>query len=250
MERGIIAGRNSVMEALKSQQQINKIFLADSATTTGITHIIALAKEQKIPVKRIEKKKLDEMSKTTKHQGIVATVPPKEYVDLAEMVENSLKTTSNPVLIALDEIEDPHNLGAIIRCVEGLGGQGVIIPKHRAVPLTEGVNKAAAGTLGYVPVARVTNLVQSLEQLKKQGFWVVGTDAKANTLADEVKLDGPLVVVIGGENKGIGRLVKENCDYLVRLPMQGKVNSLNASVACGIIMYEILRQRLAGKQVD
>jgi len=246
-EKGIITGKNSVLEALKANRPINKIFLANSNIPTGVGNIIALAKELQVPIKQVDRRKLDEMCQTVKHQGVAATVPPKEYMDFDQLVEQSYQSSSSPVLLMLDEIEDPHNLGAIIRNVEGLGAQGVIIPKHRAVPLTEGVNKAAAGTLSHVSVARVTNLVQTLERLKEKGFWVVGADAESPKLAWEVKLDGPLVVIIGGEDKGIGRLIRENCDYLVRLPMGGKVNSLNASVAAGIMLYEISKQKLTEK---
>jgi 23S rRNA (guanosine2251-2'-O)-methyltransferase len=245
-DKGIIAGKNSVLEALKANRPINKIFLADSTIPAGVGNIIALARELQVPIKRVDRRKLDEMCKTAKHQGVAATVPPKEYMDLDQLVKQSFQASASPVLLMLDEVEDPRNLGAIIRNVEGLGAQGAIIPKHRAVPLTEGVNKASAGTLNYVPVARVTNLVQTLEYLKEKGFWVVGADAQAPELVWKVKLDGPLVVIIGGEDKGIGRLVRENCDYLVRLPMSGKINSLNASVAAGIMLYEISRQKLSG----
>lgn len=243
-EKGLVTGKNSVMEALKAQQQINKIFVAVGLNPNSIEDIIKLGKELKVPIKSVERKKLDEMCGNKNHQGIVATVPPKDYMDFHQLVDQALAKNEAPIIVMLDEIEDPHNLGAIVRNVEGLGGQGIIIPKHRAVPLTAGVNRAAAGTLAHVPVARVANLVNSLKYLKEKGFWVVGTDAKAATLASETKLEGPLVVVIGGENKGLGRLVKENCDFMVRLPMNGQVNSLNASVASGIILYEIIRQRL------
>ncbi len=247
-EEGLLAGKNSVLEALRAQQPINKIFVATGLNPSSIKNILTLAKENKVPVKQVDRKKLDEMCESTNHQGVVATVSPKEYTDFPQLVENALAQTKNPVIVVLDEIADPHNLGAIIRSVEGLGGQGVIIPKHRAVPLTAGVNKAAAGTLSYVPVARVTNLAQALTYLKEWGFWVVGTDAQGEQTAFAAKLDGPLAVVIGSEGKGMGRLIKESCDFVVSLPMQGQVNSLNASVATGIIMYEIVRQRLTGNR--
>lgn len=247
-EEGLLAGKNSVLEALRAQQPINKIFVATGLNPGSIKNILALAKDNKIPVKQVDRKKLDEICESTNHQGVVAAVSPKEYTDFPQLVEDALAQTKNPVIVVLDEIADPHNLGAIIRSVEGLGGQGVIIPKHRAVPLTAGVNKVAAGTLSYVPVARVTNLVQALTYLKERGFWVVGTDAQGEQTAFAAKLDGPLAVVIGSEGKGMGRLIKESCDFVVSLPMQGQVNSLNASVATGIIMYEIVRQRLTGNR--
>ncbi|MDW7675386.1 MAG: 23S rRNA (guanosine(2251)-2'-O)-methyltransferase RlmB [Bacillota bacterium] len=246
-DKGFIVGKNAIMEALKARRQLNKIFLATGATSGALKDLLALAKAQKVPVKQVERRKLDEMCPDVKHQGIVASVPPMEYTDFHKLVEDSLAITNSPLLVMVDEIEDPHNLGAIIRSVEGLGGQGVIIPKHRAVPLTEGVNKAAAGTLSHVPVARVTNLVQAVDLLKEKGFWIAAADAKAAKLAYEVDLQGPLVLVIGGESKGVGRLLQESCDLIVRLPMEGKINSLNASVAAGILIYEIMRQRQAKK---
>lgn len=242
-EVDVLIGKNAVLEALKAKRHINKIILASGMNLSGLTELLSLAKEQKVPVQKASKAKLDELAHSKKHQGVVAMVPPKEYTDYYQLVEDSLSESKEPLLIVLDEIEDPHNLGAVIRTAEAAGAQGVIIPKRRAVPLTKTVAKASAGALEYMPVARVNNLVQTIKDLKQRGFWIAGTDASGEQMHSEANLTGPLVIVIGSEGKGMGQLVKEHCDYVVKLPMYGKINSLNASVAAAVMIYEVLRQR-------
>lgn len=243
MSQDIIAGRNPVLEALRAGRTINKIMIAHGSKTTGIQEIIELAKEKRVPIQKVERKHLDKITAGAIHQGVVATAAAKEYADLDELLNGD----TDPFLVLLDELHDPHNLGAIIRTADAAGVQGIIIPKRRSAQLTTTVAKASAGAVEHMPVARVTNLVQTIKKLQQQGIWVVGADMDGDTVHWDSKLDGPLALVIGGEGKGLGRLVKESCDALVRLPMVGRINSLNASVAAGILIYEVVRQRMQGK---
>lgn len=238
-----IFGRNPVLEVLKSQQSINKLLLAKGERKGSILEILKLAKEKHVPIQQVEKKYLDKMFPGKNHQGVVAYVSATAYVDWQDLLARAQERKEEPLLIILDEIEDPHNLGAILRTADATGAHGVIIPKRRAVGLTEGVAKASAGAVNYVPVARVANIAQTLEALKKEGLWIAGTSLKGENLYKQ-NLKGPLAIVIGNENKGLSRLVEEKCDFLVSIPMQGEINSLNASVATGIVLYEILRQRM------
>jgi 23S rRNA (guanosine2251-2'-O)-methyltransferase len=240
-----IFGRNPVLELLKSDKSINKILIAVGSEKGSVVEIIKAAKQKRVPIQQVERSHLDKMFPGQKHQGVAAMVAPVDYVEWQDILERAREKNEDPLIIILDEIEDPHNLGAILRTADAVGAHGVIIPKRRAVPLTEGVAKASAGAVEYVPVARVANIVQVIEKLKKEGCWVAGTSLKG-TLLYEQDLKGPLVVVIGSEGKGLAKLTEEKCDFLVRIPMLGQINSLNASVATGVVLYEVARQRKYG----
>lgn len=241
----VLCGRNPVLEALRAGRSINKILIAEGSNIGSIKEIMALAREKKVLLQFVDKKQLDHISQGENHQGLIAYAAPKDYVDWDEILLEARRKEEIPLILMLDGIEDPHNFGAILRTADAAGVHGVIIPKHRAVPLTAGVAKASAGAVEYVPVARVTNLAQVMEKLKGEGCWIVGADAEAKTLHCDADLSGPLVVVVGNEGKGLGKLVKEKCDFLVSVPMMGKINSLNVSVAAAVILYEIIRQRRA-----
>lgn len=244
MEEEFIAGKHSVIEALRSGRTINKIWIADNAQKHLTMPIIAEAKAAKIIVQNADKRKLDQMVPGVQHQGVVAQVAAYGYVEVEDILASAQKRGEQPFILILDEIEDPHNLGSILRTADCTGVHGVIIPKRRAVGLTATVSKTSAGAVEYVPVARVTNLAQTLDQLKKEGVWVVGTDVDAKQeLFEANHFNMPIAVIIGNENKGMGRLLKDKCDFLIKLPMAGKINSLNASVAAGVFMYEVVRQR-------
>jgi 23S rRNA (guanosine2251-2'-O)-methyltransferase len=238
----IIAGRNPVLEALRAQRPINKIMIAEGALSGPLLQIYSAAKEKNIPVQKVERQRLDKMTPDSAHQGVIAFAAAKEYVALEDILEG-VGPREQPFLILLDEINDPHNLGAILRTADAAGAHGVVIPRRRSAPLTPTVAKSSAGAIEYVPVARVANLPQTIEALKKQGLWIAGADPEGQELYWDAPLEGPVALVIGGEDKGLGRLVKERCDLLVRLPMSGRVNSLNASVAAALLAYEVLRQR-------
>lgn len=243
---GDIFGRNTVMEALKSNRTINKIWLAKGEQKGSVREIVALAKEKRITVQIVERSKLDKMFPHENHQGVAASVASADYIAWQDIVDAARQKGEDPLLVILDELEDPHNLGAILRSVDAVGAHGVIIPKRRAVPLTDGVAKASAGAIEHVSVARVSNLVQVIEELKKQGIWIAGADLHGEYMHKQ-DLTGPLAIVVGSEGKGLGKLVRESCDYVVSIPMQGKINSLNASVATGVLLYEVYRQRNAGR---
>ena len=236
-----IAGRNPVCEALKSGRPINKILLARGLKPATVAEITRLAREKQVPDQQVEKNFLDRLLPDTNHQGIVARVAPHEYADLEDILDHIKE--ADPLLILLDEVTDPHNLGAVIRSACAAGAHGMIIPRRRAAALTPAAVKASAGAVEFLPVARVNNMVQTINLLKERGIWVVGADAAASQVIWEAPLDGPLAIVIGGEDKGLGRLVKEKCDILVKFPMSGKVNSLNASVAAALVLFEAVRQR-------
>lgn len=246
MERKLIMaeifGRNPVLELLKSDKSINKIYIAEGGAKGSVQEIINLAKEKRIPFQLVDKGKLDKMFPWQNHQGVAALGAAADYVDWQDILQSAREKMEDPLIIMLDEIEDPHNLGAILRTADAAGAHGVIIPKRRAVPLTEGVAKASAGAVEYMPVARVSNLSQTIDKLKKEGCWIVGT-ALAGEVVYDKDLTGPLVIVIGSEGKGLGKLIEDKCDFLVNIPMHGKINSLNASVATGIVLYEVVRQR-------
>ena len=239
----IIIGRNSVMEALKSSHSINKILLAKGERQGSIKEVIALAKENRIIIQEVEMKKLDELTKGLRHQGVLAYASPVEYVELEDILQKANDLGQPPFIVLLDELEDPHNLGAILRSADAAGVHGVLIPKRRSCPLSATVAKTSAGAVEYVPVARIGNVAQTIKELKKMEMWVVGADMEGDKNYYEADLTGALVLVIGGEGKGIGRLTKEQCDFLVQIPMCGKINSLNASVAGSILMFESLKQR-------
>lgn len=229
-------------EALRGDRPINKILMAKESNSGPLQEIFALAREKGILVQKVEKHSLNKFVSETAHQGVIALVSPKAYVAVEDIIE-TVRPGEEPFLILLDEISDPHNLGAILRTADAAGVHGVIIPRRRSAPLTPTVAKSSAGAIEYVPVARVANIAQTIETLKTRGIWLIGADPGGQELYWDVRLDGPIALVIGGEDKGLGRLVKEKCDILVRLPMLGQVNSLNASVAAALLAYEVVRQR-------
>ncbi|MFC4765968.1 23S rRNA (guanosine(2251)-2'-O)-methyltransferase RlmB [Effusibacillus consociatus] len=238
-----LEGRHPVLEALKSGRELNKILIGEGVEGGSATEILARAKERGIVVQRVPKAKIDTIAVTRNHQGVIAYLAAKDYVELDVILQAADKSPRPGLIVVLDEIEDPHNLGSIIRTADGVGAHGVVIPKRRAVPLTATVAKASAGAIEHIPVARVTNISQTLETLKKAGYWVIGTDVGAKNMYYQVDMTGPIVMVIGNEGKGLGEVVKKRCDYLVRLPMIGKVQSLNAGVAAGVLLYEAVHQR-------
>lgn len=238
-----LEGRNSIMEALKANRTINKLFIAKGEREGSIRQIIATARQKGIIITEVERNVLDGMSTTRSHQGVIAFVSAKEYVEVDDILEAAKEKGQPPFIIILDEISDPHNFGAILRTANAVGAHGVIIPKRRAIGLTSAVSKASAGAVEYVPVSRVTNIVQTIDYLKKNNVWVVGTDSTGDKAFYESDLKGPLALVVGSEGQGMGKLVRENCDFVVNIPMQGEISSLNASVAAAVVMYEILKQR-------
>jgi len=237
-----LEGRNPVLEALKSNRTINKILVAKGEKHGSIREILRLAKEKGLIVQEVDRKKLDGLAESGSHQGVMAYVSPQAYVELEDILERAQEKGEAPFIVLLDGIEDPHNLGSILRSADGAGAHGVIIPERRAVGLTAIVGKTSAGAIEYLPVARVTNISQTIESLKEKGFWVVGAHMEGDSYT-KANLTGPLALVVGGEGKGLGRLVKEKCDFLVSIPMRGKVSSLNAAVAASLLMYEVVRQR-------
>ena len=238
-----LEGRNPVLEALRAGRPMNKIVIAKGEREGTIKMICAIAKERDIPVQEIDKEKLDSMSFTHSHQGVIAFISAARYVEVEDILNKARGRQEQPFVLVLDEITDPQNLGAIIRTADAAGCHGVIIPKRRAVGLTAVVAKASAGAVEYVPVARVSNIGQTLDYLKKEGLWVIGTDGSGEQTHFDTDLTGPIALVIGSEGEGMGRLVKEKCDLVVRIPMKGKVTSLNASAATALVVYEIVRQR-------
>lgn len=236
-----IAGRHPVIEALKTGRTINKMLVAENSEGGSLTEILGKAKAAGVIIQRVPRAKLDQIA-GPHHQGVIIYVAPHEYAELEDIIHR--KTGQRPLVLLLDEVEDPYNLGAVLRTAEATGVSGVIIPKRRSVQLTGVVAKVAAGALEHVPVARVTNLVQAMERLKKEGYWLVGADASATQVYTEMDYKGPIGIVIGAEGKGLSRLVKDNCDHLVKLPMLGTLQSLNASVATGVLLYEVVRQRV------
>lgn len=238
-----VEGRNSVFELLNSNRDINKIYIQKGERHGAINKIISLAKEKHIVISEIEKNKLDQMSQTKNHQGIIAVVPPFNYCEVEDILELAKSKQEAPFIIILDGIEDPHNLGSIIRTAETAGVHGIIIPKRRAIAVNATVSKTSAGAVEHMKIARVSNLVQTIDYLKENGVWICGTDMDTNTYYYNQDLKGALAIVIGSEGFGMSRLVKEKCDFLVKIPMKGKVTSLNASVSAGIVIYEAVRQK-------
>ena len=241
-----IEGRNAVLEAFRAGKTIDKLFVLDGCQDGPVRTILREAKKTDCIVNFVKKERLDQMSETGKHQGVIAYVAAYEYGTVEEMLERAKEKNEQPFLILLDNIEDPHNLGSIIRTANQVGAHGVIIPKRRAVGLTATVAKASAGAINYTPVAKVTNLVKTMDELKKQGMWFVCGDMGGDSMYS-LDLTGPMGVVIGNEGEGASRLVKENCDFVATIPMFGDIDSLNASVAMGVLSYEIVRQRMAKK---
>ena len=239
----VVEGRNAVMELIKSGKDINKLFVQRGEKHGSINAIITLAKEHKIVIVEVDRKKLDTISKTPNHQGVIALVPPFDYCDVDDILEYAKSKNESPFIIMLDGIEDPHNLGSIIRTAETAGVHGIIIPKRRAVGVNATVNKTSAGATQYVNIARVTNLTETIKYLKDKGLWFYGTDMEAQINYTDQDLTGPICIVIGSEGSGMGKLVKDNMDVLLKIPMKGHINSLNASVSAGIVIYEAMKQR-------
>lgn len=240
----MLAGRNAVMEALRASSRVNKIMVADGSAEGSIKEIIAIAKDKGVQVQFMERGKLDSIAKGIRHQGVLAQVAPVEYVELEDILQIARDRNEPPFIVLLDELEDPHNLGAILRTADAAGVHGVLIPKRRSCPLSATVAKTSAGAVEHVPVARIGNIVQTIKALKEEGLWVAGADMDGTDYY-EADMTGALLLVVGSEGYGIGRLIKEQCDFVVRIPMLGKINSLNASVAGSILMYEAMKQRHA-----
>ena len=241
---GIIEGRNAVTEALRAGTNIDKIYIMKGEVDAALGHIASAARAKGIVVADADKRKLDHMSRTNSHQGVIAVASVREYATVEDILQIARDRNEPPLIVVCDELSDPHNLGAVIRTAECAGAHGVIIPKRRSAGLTAVVAKTSAGAVSHVAVARVANLPALLKDLKKQGLWIFGTAANGTTTLYDADLKGPAVIVIGSEGDGMGRLVTENCDFLVSIPMKGKLNSLNASAAAAILLYEAVRQRL------
>ena len=244
MTEEIVAGRNAVFEALTSGRPVNKIYIKAGLQGGSLGKIIAEAQKSTVLIEYVQPEKLDRLAPGIRHQGIVALASPIAFSSLEDVLKRAAAHNETPFLLLLDELQDPQNVGALIRSADAAGVHGVLLPKRRSCPLNMVVAKISAGAVNYVPVVQIGNIVQTLRSLKEQGFWVAGADMDGESLYFDADLDRPLVLVIGAEGKGLGRLVKENCDMLVRIPMQGGVNSLNASAAGAILMYEVVRQRM------
>lgn len=238
-----IEGRNAVLELLESDKDINKIYITKGELKGSINKIIAIANEKKVIIVQKDKKQMDMMAQSENYQGVIAVVPPYEYVEIEDILEVAKERNEDPFILILDGIEDTHNLGAIIRTAETAGVHGIIIPKRRAAQVNSTVSKVASGALEYMRIARVNNITDTISKLKDKGVWICGTAIDADKFYYDQNLTGPLAIVIGNEGKGISDLVKRNCDFLVKIPMKGKVTSLNASVSTGIIVYEAVKQR-------
>jgi len=239
-----IEGRNSVIELLESKKDINKIFVTKGERHGSINKILAMAKERNVIIVEKDKKQMAQMAQTPNHQGVIAIVPPFEYCEIEDILENAKIKNEDPFVLILDGIEDPHNLGSIIRTAETAGVHGIIIPKRRAASVNSTVSKVSAGAVEHIKIARVTNISDSIQKLKDNGLWICGTDIDAKNYYYDQDLKGPLGIVIGNEGQGMSEKVKKNCDFLVKIPMKGKVTSLNASVSTGIVVYEAVKQRI------
>ena len=239
-----LEGRNAVTEALRAGRTIDKLYIASGETDKALSRLAAMARQAGAAVVECDRRKLDQMSQTGAHQGVIAQAAVHDYCTVDEMLALAKERGEAPLLVLCDELTDPHNLGAILRTAECAGAHGVIIPKRRSVGLTAVVGKASAGAVEYMPVARVANLTQTIEALKKQGVWVFGTAADADTALYSADLKGPAAIVIGSEGDGMSRLVADSCDFKVSIPMRGHISSLNASAAAAILLYEAVRQRM------
>ncbi len=242
----LIEGRNAVMEALRSGKTVERLLVLDGCQDGPVMSIKRTATKAGVPIRYVNKQRLDQVSETGHHQGVIAYVAAYHYAELEDLFNKAKEKGEDPFFLILDNIEDPHNLGAIIRTANVCGAHGVIIPKNRAVGLTATVAKTSAGALNYTPVVKVTNLVQTMQELKDRGLWLACADMDGTKMYD-LNLKGAIGLVIGNEGSGVSRLVRENCDMIASVPMQGEIESLNASVAAGVLCYEIVRQRLAGK---
>ena len=238
-----VEGRNAVLELLESGRDINKILVANGEKHGSIYKILAIAKERKIIVTEMERNKLNQIAQTPNNQGVIAIVPPYDYCEVDDILKEAKRKNEMPFILILDGIEDPHNLGSIIRTAETAGVHGIIIPKRRAASVNSTVSKVSAGAVEYMKIARVNNINETIRYLKEQDVWICGTDIDTNTTYTKQDYKMPIAIVIGSEGFGMSRLVKENCDFLVKIPMKGKITSLNASVSAGIIMYEVVKSR-------
>lgn len=239
----IIFGRNSITEALKSGRSINKILVAAGDRQGSVKKILGQAREQKIVIQEVDPAKLKALVPEGSHQGIVAYVAPIQYSTLDDVLEIAKQRNEPPFLVILDELEDPHNVGAILRTADAAGCHGVLLPKRRTAPITATVAKTSAGAVEYVPIVRIGNVSQTIKTLKEEGIWIVGADMDGTSDYYAANMTGPIAVVVGSEGQGLSRLIKENCDFLVKIPMKGHLTSLNASVACSLLLYEVLKQR-------
>lgn len=239
-----VEGRNAVLELIESGKDINKIYIEKGEKQGSINKILAKANERKIIVTEVDKQKFRQMSQTPNAQGIIAIVPPFDYCDVYDIIDLAKERNEDSFILILDGIEDPHNLGSIIRTAETAGVHGIIIPKRRAASVNSTVNKVSAGAVEHMKIARVNNINETINTLKKEGIWICGTDMDTNKYYYNQDLTGPLAIVIGSEGFGMSRLVKENCDFLIKIPMKGKITSLNASVSAGIVVYEAVKQRI------
>lgn len=239
-----VEGRNSVLELLESGKDINKIFITRGEKHGSINKIIAKAKERRILIVEKDKKQMNQMAQNDNYQGVIAIVPPFEYCEIEDILEEAKIRNEEPFILILDSIEDPHNLGSIIRTSETAGVHGIIIPKRRSACVNSTVNKVSAGAVEHMKIARVTNITDSINKLKENGLWICGTDINTDKYYYNQDLTGPIGIVIGNEGQGISDKVKKNCDFLVKIPMKGKVTSLNASVSAGIIIYETVKQKI------
>ena len=239
-----VEGRNSVLELLESGKDINKIFITKGEKHGSINKIIAIAKERRIIIVEKDKRQMEQMAQNENYQGVIAIVPPFEYCEIDNILQTAKEKNEEPFVLILDGIEDPHNLGSIIRTAETAGVHGIIIPKRRAASVNSTVNKVSAGAVEYMKIARVTNISDSINELKEKGLWICGTDISTDTYYYNQDYRGAIGIVIGNEGKGISDKVKKNCDFLVKIPMKGKVTSLNASVSTGIVVYEAMKQRM------
>ena len=241
---GIIEGRNAVIEALRAGVAIDKIFIAKGEADSSLGHIASAAREKGIVVVDADRRKLDGMSRTHSHQGVIAQAAVRAYASVDDILSAARERGEEPLIVVCDELSDPHNLGAVIRTADAAGAHGVIIPKRRSAGLTAIVGKTSAGAVAHVPVARVPNLPALLRELKEEGVWIFGAAMDGSTPLHQADLKGPAAIVIGSEGSGLGRLVEENCDFTVSIPMFGKINSLNASAAAAVLLYEAVRQRM------
>ena len=239
-----VEGRNAVIELLESGKDINKIFVTKGEKHGSINKIISMAKERKVILVEKDKRQMEQMAQNQNYQGVIAIVPPFEYCEIEDILEKAKELNEDPFVLILDGIEDPHNLGSIIRTAETAGVHGMIIPKRRAAAVNSTVNKVSAGAVQYMKIARVTNITDSIEKLKENGLWICGTDISTDTYYYNQDLKGALGIVIGNEGTGMSDRVKKSCDFLVKIPMKGKVTSLNASVSAGIVIYEAMKQRI------
>lgn len=243
MNDNILIGRNAVIEAFKTERTIDKVLIQKGSKEGSIKKIISQAKSKGYVIQEVNKEKLDSLSEGEKHQGVIAFIASYDYSTLEEIMDRAKEKGEDPFIVVLDNIVDPHNLGAIIRTANIVGAHGIVIPKRRAVGLTAIVAKTSAGAIEHTPVTKVSNIARTIEDLQKEGLWAVCADMDGDMMYD-VDLKGPICLVIGSEGEGVSRLVKEKCDFIARIPMKGEINSLNASVAAGVLMYEITRQRM------